>query len=217
MTGASRILLVDDHAVVCEGYRALLQQKSGLSVVAIAGTAREAWQAYKRHRPDLVIMDLTLPDHGGIEATRRLRAFDPSARILILTMHQSAAFAVQAFRAGARGFITKSSPPTLLLDAVASVLAGGTAVSPDINQALALAQLGEVRDASDRLTPREFEILQLLLAGQGTDQMAHSLGLSAKTIANTRSQIRAKLGVASDIGLVRLALEQGLLIPTRPL
>jgi len=205
------ILLVDDHAIVCEGYRALLHKQPNLRVVATAADGQTAYLLYKQHQPDLVIIDLAMPGMGGIETVRRIRAWDPAARLLVLTMHQGASFALQAFRAGARGYVTKSSPPDILVRAVFEVLAGKTALSADIGQALALNRLGETRAAADLLSPREFEILRLLLTGLSSDQIAETLHVSAKTVANTRTLIKGKLGVASDIDLVRLALEQGLI------
>ena len=109
--GHTRVMLVDDHAIVREGYRSLLQKQDRLRVVAEANDGAEAYRIYKEVRPDLVIMDLSMPGIGGVEAIRRIRQWDKSLRILVFTMHQSAAYAVQAIKAGARGFVTKSSPP----------------------------------------------------------------------------------------------------------
>jgi len=209
--GAIRILLVDDHAIVREGYRAVLQKQPGLRVVAEAEDGAEAYRLYKAEQPDLTIMDLTLPGIGGIEAIRRIRQWDAAARILVFTMHQNAAFAVQAIRAGARGYVTKTSPPETLLRAVRDVLAGRIALSPDIDHELALSRLAEEPVAADMLTAREFEVLRLLLAERRTEEIAALLHLSPKTVANLHSQIKGKLGVGSDIELVRLALRQGLL------
>ncbi|HTW29000.1 MAG TPA: response regulator transcription factor [Acetobacteraceae bacterium] len=211
MSGERTILLVDDHAIVCEGYRSLLQKQPGLRVAGSAGDAGEAYRLFKSLRPDLVIMDLTMPGMGGIEGIGRIRAWDPAARILVLTMHESAAFAVQAFRAGARGYVTKSSPPQALVQAAFEVLAGRTALSPDIDHALALSRLSGQPAAAEILSPREFEILRMLLDGRSADEIAAALYLSPKTVANTRTLIRGKLGVGSDIALMRLAMAQGLL------
>jgi two-component system, NarL family, invasion response regulator UvrY len=206
-----RIMLVDDHAIVREGYRAVLQKQPDLRVVAEAADAAEAYRLFKETRPDLVIMDLTMPGVGGVEAIRHIRQWDPAARILVFTMHQNAAFAVQAIRAGARGYVTKTSPPEALLRAVFDVLDGRLALSPDIDHELALSRLAEEAVAADVLTAREFEVLRLLLAERTTDEIAGLLHLSPKTVANLHSLIKSKLGVASDIELVRLALRQGLL------
>jgi DNA-binding NarL/FixJ family response regulator len=201
-------MLVDDHAIVREGYRSLLQKQDRLQVVAEAGDGAEAYRIYKDAMPDLVIMDLSMPGIGGVEAIRRLRQWDHAARILVFTMHQSAAYAIQAIKAGARGFVTKSNPPETLLHAIAEVMAGRIALSPDIDHELAISRLAGEPAAVDVLSPREFEILRMLLAEKTVDEIAATLHISVKTAANTRYMIRAKLGVSSDIELVRLALRQ---------
>lgn len=208
------ILLVDDHAVVREGYRSVLQKQPGLRVIAEAADGTEAYRLYKDVQPDLVIMDLAMPGIGGIEAIRRIRKWDATARILVFTMHQNAAFALQAIRAGARGYVTKTSPPEALVSAVLEVLSGRLAVSPDIDHELALSRLVGETIIADVLTAREFEVLRMLLAEQTTEEIAETLHLSPKTVANLHSLIKDKLGVESDIGLFRLALQQGLLTET---
>ena len=204
----TRVMLADDHAIVREGYRSLLQKQDHLRVVAEAGDGADAYRVYKEARPDLVIMDVSMPGIGGVEAIRRIRQWDGSARILVFTMHQSAAYAVQAIKAGARGFVTKSNPPDALLRAIGEVMAGRIALSPDIDHELAMNRLAGEPSAVDALSPREFEILQMLLAEKSVDDIAETLHISVKTAANTRYLIRSKLGVASDIELVRLALRQ---------
>jgi DNA-binding NarL/FixJ family response regulator len=189
----------------------LLQKQPGLRIVAEARDGAEAYRMFKETQPALVIMDITMPGLGGIEAIKRIRHWDPGARILVFTMHQNAAYAVQAIRAGARGYITKSSPPDVLVNAVSDVLKGRIALSPDIDHALALSRLGDAPAAIDALTPREFEILRMLLAERTTEQIAATLHVSPKTVANTRYLIRSKLGVGSDIELMRLALRQNIL------
>lgn len=213
-TPRTKIMLVDDHAIVREGYRALLQKQPGLQVVAEASEGAAAYRLFKEVKPDLVIMDLTMPGLGGIEAVRRIRQWEAAARILVFTMHQNAAYAVQAIRAGAKGYVTKSSPPETLLTAVFDVLRGRTALSPDIDHELALNRLAAEPSAIDVLSPREFEMLQMLLAGHTTEDVAETLHISVKTVANTRYLIKSKLGVNSDIDLVRLALRQNLLALT---
>jgi DNA-binding NarL/FixJ family response regulator len=205
------IMLVDDHAVVREGFSAVLQKQPGLRVVAEAADGAEAYRLFKEVRPDLVIMDLAMPGIGGIEAVRRIRQWDRGAKILVFTMHQNAAFAVQAIRAGAMGYVTKTSPPEALVKAVMEVLAGRIAISPDIDHELALNHLSTEANAADVLTAREFEVLRMLLAERSTDEIATALHISPKTVANLHSLIKDKLGVGTDIELVRLALRQGIL------
>ena len=205
------IMLVDDHAVVREGYRSVLQKQPGLRVVAEASDGAEAYRLFKESAPDLIIMDLSMPGIGGLEAIRRIRQWDKAAKILVFTMHQNVGFAVQAIRAGARGYVTKTSPPETLVRAVMDVLAGRVAISPDIDHELALSRLAGENSATDVLTAREFEVLRLLLAERSTEEIAETLHVSPKTVANLHSLIKDKLGVGSDIELVRLALRQGIL------
>ena len=207
------ILLVDDHSVVREGYRSVLEKQPGLRVIAEAGDGAEAYRLFKSETPDLVIMDLSMPGIGGIEAIRRLRQWDKRAKVLVFTMHQNAAFAVQAIRAGASGYVTKTSPPETLVHAVMEALSGRIAISPDIDHELALSHLAGETAAADLLTAREFEVLRMLLAEKTTDEIAEALHLSPKTVANLHSLIKDKLGVGTDIELVRLALRQGILTP----
>jgi two-component system, NarL family, invasion response regulator UvrY len=202
------ILLVDDHAIVREGYRSLLQKQPRLRVVAEAIDGATAYRLFKETQPDLVIMDLTMPGVGGFETIKRIRQWDPAARILVFTMHLNATYAVQAIRAGAKGYVTKSSPPEELLRAIFEVLRGRTATSADIDHELALSHVAGEAAAVEILTAREFEILRLLLAEQTTEKIAELLHVSPKTVANTRYLIKGKLGVSSDIELVRLALRQ---------
>src|ERR1700744_5605664 len=204
----TRVMLVDDHAIVREGYRSLLQKPDRLRGVAEPGGGAGAYRAHKETKPDLVIMDISMPGIRGVEAIRRIRQWDGSARILVFTMHQSAAYAVQAIKAGARGFVTKSNPPNALLQAIGEVMAGRIALSPDIDHELAMSRLADEPSAVDTLSPREFEILRMLLAEKSIEDIAETLHISIKTAANTRYLIRAKLGVASDIELVHLALRQ---------
>jgi DNA-binding NarL/FixJ family response regulator len=209
--GSRTIMLVDDHAIVREGYRSVLQKQPGLRVVAEAADGAEAYRLFKKTEPDLVIMDLSMPGIGGVEAIRRLRQWDRGARVLVFTMHQNAAFAVQAIRAGASGYVTKMSPPEALVRAVFDVLDGRIALSPDIDHELALSRLSDEIVAADVLTAREFEVLRLLLAERTAEEIADLLHISPKTVANLHYLIKSKLGVGSDIELVRLALRQGIL------
>jgi two-component system, NarL family, invasion response regulator UvrY len=205
------IMLVDDHAIVREGYRAVLQKQKSLRVVAEAADGAEAYRLFKSTQPDLVIMDLTMPGVSGIEGIRRIRQWDQAARILVFTMHQNAAFAVQAIRAGARGYVTKMSAPDALVRAVFDVLDGRISLSADIDHELALSRLADEPVAAEVLSTREFDVLRMLLAERTTDEIAETLHISPKTVANLRYLIKSKLGVSSDIELVRLALRQGLL------
>jgi two-component system, NarL family, invasion response regulator UvrY len=209
MTGIA-ILIVDDHPVVREGYRRLLERQPGFRVVAEAEDAASAYEAYRRTKPDIVIMDLSLPGAGGIEALRHIRQWDHAARILVFTMHGGAAFALKAFEAGAAGYITKSSAPAELVRAVASVAKGGRALSEDIAREIAAERLSSRRSLVEDLGPRETEILRLVASGRTTEQIAETLNLSPKTVQNYHYQIKSKIGARNDAHLVWLAIGAGL-------
>ncbi|MDD5277663.1 MAG: response regulator transcription factor [Methylovulum sp.] len=200
------ILLVDDHAIVREGYRALLAKQPRLRVVAEAKDGGTAYQQYKQHAPAVVIMDITLPGQSGLETIARIKQRDSQAKILVFSMHQNPSIALQATRAGALGYVTKSSAPDVLVRAIYDVYAGRPSLSADIAQLLALQQLGGERVALDVLTGREFEILRLLAEGQSTDDIANLLNISRKTVSNCHYLIKQKLGVANDFELAHLAI-----------
>lgn len=206
-----RILIVDDHAIVREGYRSLLEKQPGMQVVAEATDGASAYARFQETSPDVTIMDLSMPGQGGLEAMVRIRQRLPDARILVFSMHQNPAFAIKATQAGARGYVTKSSSPDILIRAVSDVHAGRHALSPDIAQALALSKLGGEHEALADLTVREFEILRMLVEATSTDDIARALRISPKTVSNCHYQIKKKLGVATDIELVRLAVRMNVL------
>lgn len=205
-----RVLLVDDHAVVREGYRRLIEKHPGIEVVAEADSAASGYQAFKAAQPDVVVIDISMPGRGGIDLVRQLRQLDSSARILIFSMHASATYAQQAFRAGARGYVTKSSPPEILVSAIKDVYTGRPALCAEINTVIATHSLCDQISAVDQLSPREFEVLRMIIDAKSTEQIATSLHLSPKTVANYHSEIKFKLGVKSDIELVYLCMRQGL-------
>lgn len=213
MAQAIRVMLVDDHAIVLEGYRRLLEKQAGIEVVAEAADSRTAYQRYKEVRPDVVVVDISMPGRGGIDLIGQLRAWDSGARIVVFTMHQDAVYAMHAFQAGAKGYITKSSNPLLLADAIVDVFAGRKAISPDVSQELALGRLSGDASALNALSPREFEILRLLLEASPAAEIAAALNLSPKTVANYHYVIKQKLGVRSDIELLYFGLREGLVAP----
>lgn len=207
---AIRVLLVDDHAVVREGYRTLLTKHEGLTVVGEACDAASAYQCYKDTQPDIVIMDISMPGRGGIEAIEHIRRFDAHARILVFTMHGGAVYALQSFRAGARGYVTKSSPPDLLVNAVRDVAEGRVTICPEMSEVLALDRVQEKQTGLQSLSPREFEVFRMILHARSTAEIASALNVSPKTAANYHYSIKSKLGVASDIELLYFGLRQGL-------
>lgn len=206
------IMLVDDHPIVREGYRRLLERQTGHRVVAEADTAPEAYRLYQRERPDVVLMDLSLPGAGGLEAIRHIRQWDRLARILVFSMHQSAPFALKALEAGAAGYVTKTSPPEELVRAIDSVARGGRFLSRDIADEIAAERLTSRNGPFDDLGPREVEILRMFASGQSAGEIAEALKLSLKTVQNYHYQIKTKVGARTDAHLVWLALGAGLLL-----
>ena len=205
-----KVLLVDDHAVVRAGFRRLLEQTPGIRVVAEAASGDDAYRIFGDCNPDVTVMDLSMPGMGGLEAIRRIVGRFAAARILVFSMHETAAFAQQALKAGARGYVTKASAPDVLVEAVRAIAAGRTFLSPEMAQTLALESVAGDRDPLAALTTREFEIFRLLAAGRTTDEIAEALYVSAKTVANHATQIKQKLNISSAVELHRLALRFGL-------
>jgi DNA-binding NarL/FixJ family response regulator len=201
------ILLVDDHAIVRDGLRRLLEAATGNAVFeAVDGP--EALAAVSARRIDLVILDLNLPGLGGLELLRRLVEMG-RVRVLVLSMHAEPLYASRALDAGAAGYVSKNASPDELLAAVQRVGAGGRYVENEIAQALAL-QFGPSGAAIGQLTARELEIMRLLALGRGLAEIAEALGVAYKTVANTCSQMKSKLGVSRTADLVRLAIETGI-------
>lgn len=205
---AIRIMLVDDHAVVRAGFRRLLEQQLNCQVVAEAADAERAYKLFVEHKPDVVVLDLSMPGLSGMDTIRRIIAREPAARILVFSMHEDASVAERAIQLGARGYVTKSSAPEVLAAAVAEVAAGKLALSPDITQSLALLKLNGAESPLSALSAREFEIFRLLAGGYSVVAIAGLLSLSGKTVANYHSLIKQKLGIASDVELVLLAQRQ---------
>jgi two-component system, NarL family, invasion response regulator UvrY len=204
------VLVVDDHAVVREGYRRLLERASDLRVVGEADCAAAAQAAFIACKPDVVVMDISLPDVSGIELLRRLLARDPSARILMFSIHEETIYADRAFAAGACGYVTKASAPDVLVEAVREVAARRRYLSPDVARALALDRLSGGEDPLQSLSPREFEIARLLANGHTVHGIASRLCLNYKTVANYQTAIRQKLGVETTVQLARIAVRSGL-------
>jgi two-component system invasion response regulator UvrY len=211
MNASTTVLLVDDHAVVLEGYRRLLERTPDISVVAEARNGEEAYKHFVELAPDVVVMDITLPGIGGIEVARRMLAREPGARIVMFSMHEDAVFSSRALQAGARGYVTKSSAPDVLVEAVRLVAAGKLYISHDMAQELAVQMLPGKENPLQALSPREFEVFRLLVAGHAVGEIAKILSLSYKTVANHQWNIRQKLDVSNTAQVVRMAMAHGVL------
>jgi DNA-binding NarL/FixJ family response regulator len=199
---AMKILIVDDHAVLRAGLCQVLQAGLGAEMRE-AGTADAAIDEAKSFRPALAVLDIGLPDRGGLGLIPELRAL--GVQVVVLSAHTEPLFAQRALQAGAQGYVTKNAAPALLLEALRAALAGRRFIEPEVAQELALRQV-TAGGSLDRLTGREVEILRQLAAGQSLNEIAASLSVSYKTIANTASAMRAKLGVTRMADLIRLGM-----------
>lgn len=204
------ILLVDDHPVVRQGYRRVLENQSDFRVVAEADSAASAYNAFKQHSPHVVVLDISMPGASGLEAIRNIRSRDGRARILVFSMHTETVLVKAAFDAGASGYVTKSNEPAALIRAIRSVARGERAMSDDIAHILAAESLAPSRSMLDQLGEREIEILRQFAAGSTTKEIASNLNLSVKTVQNYHYLIKTKTGMRTDAQLVRLAAECGL-------
>jgi two-component system, NarL family, invasion response regulator UvrY len=211
MNGAViRVLLVDDHAVVREGYRRLLERDESLAVVGEAAAMAEALMLDAQLQPDVIVLDIALPGVSGIEILRRLIARRPDARVLMFSMYQDGIYATHAMNAGAFGYLSKASAPDLLVSAVRTVAAGSRYMSPDVQLAMT-TQSATARQLANALSIRELEVLRLLAQGYAVEAIAARLGLSPKTAANHQSSIKQKLGAGSALQLILIAQQFGLI------
>lgn len=206
-----RVLLVDDHAVVRAGYRMLLNVAPEIEVVAEADSGELACRLFAELAPDVVIMDLTLPGIGGLEAIRRIVQRSPKAKVLVFSMHEDTLFVEQALAAGACGYVTKRSAPHVLVAAVKEVAAGGRPLAGDIEQRLTFARVRGGDSPLKELSTREFAIFCLLAEGLSSAEIAKRLSLSNKTVANYGTQLKSKLNVATVAELTRLAIRHGVI------
>lgn len=204
-----KVLLVDDHAVVRQGYRHLLE-KAGINVIAESDNGENAYRDYEEFKPDLVVMDLSMPGIGGLEALRKLLIRDHKAKVLIFSMHDSAIFSSRALQAGARGYVSKASAPDVLVEAIIAIAKGKRYVSPDIAQQIAVNNL-EGENLLRELSSREFEVFQFLAKGLSLEDIANTLHLDYKTIANTQTRLRQKLNVENGSQLVLAAIRLNIL------
>jgi two-component system invasion response regulator UvrY len=204
-----RILIVDDHPIVASGCRALLAVQADVEILE-AADAESGERVFVGERPDICILDINLPGVSGFELARRLLARDAAARIIMFSMNDDPIFAARAIEAGAKGYVSKSGDPADLIEAISRVGGGGVFLPAAIAQSLAFAGPGLAENRLAKLTAREIEILRLLGTGKSLSEIAWMINASYKTIANTSSIMRQKLGLRSSAELVRFAIESGL-------
>jgi DNA-binding NarL/FixJ family response regulator len=205
-----KIAIADDHAVVRSGYRRLLELDETVEVVAEFADGESAYRWLSDHRADILILDLSMPGRGGLATLQRLRHRVPQLRVLVFTMHDSPTLAAQALHLGASGYVTKSSPPESLIDAVRRVGEGGCALSAEIADALRASTDTDALP-HERLSPREFDLFLLFAGGVGVEQIAADRCLSVKTVANYQTTIRHKTGLGNALEMYRYAQEHDLL------
>ena len=205
-----RILLADDHAMVRKGFRLILESQADMQIVGEAGNGREAVELAETLRPDVVVMDVAMPELNGIEATRRLATVAPRSRVLALSMHKDSVYVREILRAGARGYLLKDSIDSDLVSAVRSVARGDGYISPGVSEAVLTDYRRHVTDPLDLLTSREREVLQMIAEGKTNKEIATTLKLSVYTVDAHRGKIMEKLNLHSTGELVRFAVRKGL-------
>jgi DNA-binding NarL/FixJ family response regulator len=208
-----RVLLADDHALVRAGIRALLEGLEGVTVVAEAANGIEVLELARKHRPDVVLLDISMPGLGGLEASAQLKQELPEVRVVMLSMHANEEYVLQALRAGAAGYMLKDSATAQLELALQAVMQGETYLSPPISKQMVegyLQRVGAEQPAADNLTPRQRQVLQLIAGGHSTKEIAYRLELSVKTVETHRAQLMERLEIRDIAGLVKYAIRSGL-------
>jgi len=208
-----RVLIVDDHALVRGGIRALVEKIEGMKVIGEAGTGSEALELVKQLKPNLMLLDLTMPEKGGFEVLDHVTKKYPEIKVIVLTVHEAAEYAIRALREKAAGFLPKSAAPTELEQAIQTVIRGEVYISPETSQK-ALLEIGKGTTKQDllaTLSPRQREVLRLIAEGKTTKQIAQVLEISVKTVETHRAQLMERLKIHDVAGLVRYAILVGLI------
>ncbi|MDP1869772.1 MAG: response regulator transcription factor [Bradyrhizobium sp.] len=205
----TRILIVDDHPVVLSGCKALFAGDSSIRIDE-AGDAKSGHRAFSQKKPDVIIIDINLPDVSGFELMRRIRKDDPDARIIMFSMNDDPAFVIRAVEMGAQGYVSKGDDPRLFVRAVRKVAAGDQFITPHLAEAVTFSSAAIKANPVSQMTPRELEILRLLGRGDKIAEVADALEISYKTVANTTSLLKQKLGAKNHSDLIRIAVEMGL-------
>jgi two-component system response regulator NreC len=205
-----RVLLADDHAMVRKGFRLILEAQTDMEIAGEAGNGREAVELAEKLHPDVVVMDVAMPELNGIEATRRLAVSSPHTRVLALSMHKDSVYVREILRAGARGYLLKDSIDTDLINAVRAVAKGDGYISPGVSDAVLSDYRRHVTDPIDLLTSREREVLQMIAESKTNKEIAVALNLSVYTVEAHRGKIMEKLNLHSTGELVRFAVRHGL-------
>ncbi|EGK72275.1 Response regulator uvrY [Methyloversatilis universalis FAM5] len=209
--GPIKVMLVDDHAVVRMGFKLLLAACEDIEVIGEADSGEAAYQRYAELKPDVIVMDLSMPGMGGIEAVRRLTARDKGVRILALSAHEDTAHPKRVLKAGATGYLSKRGAPEALIDAVRTVAAGRMYLDAEIAQKLAMQDVTGTQNPVEALSEREFEVFIHLARGQSVNQIAETLHLSTSTVGTHLYNVKQKLGASNQAELTLIALRNGLI------
>jgi DNA-binding NarL/FixJ family response regulator len=206
------ILIVDDHGIVRDGLAVILQKQEHMQVVGTAATGREAVDAATRLKPDVIIMDLVLPELSGVDATERILSLLPRTRVVVLSVCHTSEHVFRALRAGARGYVLKEATGVELVSAVKAVFVGQPYLSPQITEVVidSLLRKAAAHSPLERLSGREREVLHLTAGGSSSAEIARQLSLSRKTVDTYRSRVMEKLGVADRTGLIHFAIEHAM-------
>ena len=206
---STKVLIVDDHPVVLSGCRSLFAGDPSVKIEE-ASDAKSGHRAFIQKKPDVTVIDINLPDVSGFELMRRIRKDDPAARIIMFSMNYDPAFVVRAVELGAQGYVSKGDDPRVLVKAVRKVAAGDNFISPQLAEAVTFSGAALKANPASQMTARELEILRLLGRGDKIVEVADALGISYKTVANTTSLLKQKLGAKNHSDLIRIAVEMGL-------
>jgi len=207
------VLLVDDHEVVRAGYRRLLEGTPDIAVIAEASSGEQAYQDYFHYNPDVLVMDLSMPGMGGLEASIRILAKDSAARILVFSVHENEVFLTRALDSGIAGYISKRSASQVMIEAVRQVASGSVYVGQEMMPYLVKRKTTPESGAVAGLTPREFEVFHLLADSKSVNDIAEILNLSPKTVGHHCTSVKKKLGVSDIAALTRLAIRMGVITP----
>jgi two-component system, NarL family, invasion response regulator UvrY len=211
MAKKTTIVLVDDHAVVRAGVRRLLEQEPLFEVIGEAESGEKAYQTFGELKPDVMVMDLSMPGMGGLEAIRRILMRYEKAKILVLSMHEDLSFANQALKLGAKGYLTKNTLADDLVKSIETVTQGDVFLSDEIAKKMAMQSISGNQDPVHELSAREFEVFRLLAEGLDIDAIASTLNISSKTVSNYQTMIKQKLDINTPIELIRYAIKVGVI------
>ena len=205
------IVLVDDHAVVRAGVKRLLEQEPLFEVIGEAESGEKAYQLFGELNPDVMVMDLSMPGMGGLEAIRRILMRYEKARILVLSMHEDLSFANQALKLGAKGYLIKNTLGDDLVKSIQAISKGEVFLSDEIAKKIAMQSIDGDQDTIDTLSAREFEIFRLLAEGLEVEAIATTLNISSKTVSNYQTMIKQKLNINTPVELIRYAIKAGVI------